>query len=318
MKVIVQDEYGSPSVLRLAEVEKPAIAPNEVLVKVHAAGVHAGDWHLMRGTPVLIRLVFGGLFKPKFKTIGTDMAGQVEAVGEAVSQFQPGDQVFADLSESGFGAFAEYVAVSETALALKPANLTFTQAATVPVSALAALQALRDYGDLCAGQTVLINGASGGVGSFAVQIAKAFGAEVTGVCSTQKIAMVRSLGADHIVDYTQTDCTQMQQRYDVIVDAAAYRSVKDFLPILTQQGVYVMVGGATPRLFQAMWLAVMNKQIKTLVSSPNQADLTVLKTLIEENKISPVVDRCYSLSEVPDAIRYVEQRQVQGKVAISI
>ncbi|MFK8183416.1 MAG: NAD(P)-dependent alcohol dehydrogenase [Phormidesmis sp.] len=318
MKAIIQSEYGSPSVLRLEEVEQPAIAPEKVLVKVHAAGVHAGDWHLMRGTPFLIRLIFGGLRKPKIKTIGTDMAGTVEAVGDAISQFQPGDDVFGDLSECGFGAFAEYVSVPETALALKPKNLTFTEAATVPVSALAALQALRDCGNVSPGQTVLINGASGGVGSFAVQIAKAFGAQVTGVCSTQKMEKVRSLGADHVVDYTQTDSTQMQQQYDVIVDTAAYRSPKYFLPLLTEQGIYVMVGGATPRLFQAMWLSVRNKQVKSLVSTPNQDDLGVLKTLIEENKISPVVDKCYPLSEVPDAIRYVEQRQVIGKVAIAV
>ncbi|MEM8808364.1 MAG: NAD(P)-dependent alcohol dehydrogenase [Cyanobacteria bacterium P01_G01_bin.38] len=323
MKAIVQTEYGPPEVLSLQEIDPPVLQDHEVLVKVRAASVHAGDWHLMRGTPFLIRLIFGGLLKPKHPILGTDIAGQVEAVGKDITQFKPGDQVFGDLSECGFGAFAEYACAPEAALALKPTNLTFEAAATVPVSALAALQGLRDVGKLQPGQKVLIHGASGGVGSFAVQIAKVFGAEVTAVCHTNKVDRVRSLGADQIIDYTQTDCTQTGQRYDLIMDAAAYRPVRDFLPALTPQGTYVMVGGATVRFFQAMllgsWLTRQTEQtVKCLASKPNQDDLLTLKDLIEAGKIVPALDRCYPLSEVPAAIRHLEQRQVSGKVAISI
>ncbi|MEO0517260.1 MAG: NAD(P)-dependent alcohol dehydrogenase [Cyanobacteria bacterium P01_A01_bin.116] len=327
MKAIVQSEYGSADVLRLEELEKPTVADNEVLVSVQGAGVHAGDWHLMRGTPFLIRLIFGGILKPKLKTIGTDMAGRVEAVGSAVKQFQPGDEVFGDLSECGFGAFAEYVSVPEKALVLKPTNLTFEEAATVPVSGLAALQALRDVGKIQPGQKVLINGASGGVGSFAVQLAKGFGAEVTGVCSTRKIEMVKSLGADHVVDYTQSDPTKPAQPYDLIIDTAAYRRFSDFLEALVPDGTYVLVGGDTAKFFRAMLLGSFvgrseakdrRRQVKCLESKPNQADLTLLKEWIEAGKLKPFVDRAYPLAEVPTAIRYVEERQVKGKVAISV
>jgi NADPH:quinone reductase-like Zn-dependent oxidoreductase len=323
MNAIAQSEYGSPDVLSLQTVEKPVANDHDVLVRVHATSVHAGVWHLMRGTPFLIRLIFGGLFKPKFPILGNDIAGRVEAVGKAVTQFQPGDEVFGDTSECGFGAFAEYVCAPETALTLKPANLTFEEAATVPTSALAALQALRDMGKVQPGQRVLVNGASGGVGSFAVQIAKALGAEVTGVCRTGKVEMVQSLGADLVIDYTQTDIGQSGQQYDLILDAAAYRSVADFLPLLTPEGIYVMVGGSTLRFFQAMllggWLTRKTAQsVKSLASKPNQADLIALKDLIEAGQITPVIDRTYPLEEVPDAIRYLEARQVQGKVAIRI
>jgi NADPH:quinone reductase-like Zn-dependent oxidoreductase len=323
MKAIVQTEYGSADVLRLEDVEKPVVPDNGVLVRVHAASVHAGDWHLMRGTPFLIRFIFGGLLKPKIKILGTDAAGRVEAVGKDTMQFKPGDEVFGDLSECGFGAFAEYVCVPETALALKPANLTFEEAATVPGSALAALQGLRDVGRIQSGQKVLINGASGGVGSFAMQIAKALGAEVTGICSTQKIDMVRSLGADHVIDYTQDDVIQKGQRYDLILDAAAYRSVFDYPPALNPKGTYVLVGGSTARLFLVMffgsWISkISRRNVKFLVTKPNQADLVILRDLIEAGKIAPFIDRRYSLSEVPAAIRSLEQRQVRGKVAISV
>ncbi|MBE9030359.1 NAD(P)-dependent alcohol dehydrogenase [filamentous cyanobacterium LEGE 11480] len=323
MRAIVQSEYGAPDVLTLATVDKPVAQDNQVLVRVQGASVHAGDWHLMRGTPWLIRLIFGGLRKPKVRTIGTDIAGRVEVVGAAVTQFQAGDEVFGDLSEVGFGAFAEYACVPETALALKPINLTFEQAATVPVSALTALQGLRDYGEIQPGQKVLINGASGGVGSFAVQIAKAFGAIVTGVCHTEKVDMVRSLGADDVIDYNQTDVTRSGQQYDLIIDTAAYRSVSDYQPILSPRGTYVLVGGDTTRFFQVMllgpWFAKrMRRQVKCLTQKPNQADLIVLKELIEAGKIAPAIDQTYDLSEVPAAIRRVEQRQVRGKVAIRV
>jgi len=320
MKAIVQTEYGSTQMLSLQEVDKPVIPDNGVLVRVHAASVNAGDWHLMRGTPFLIRLIFGGLLKPKIKILGTDVAGRVEAVGKDVTQFQPGDEVFGSLSECGFGAFAEYVCATEAALVLKPANTSFEEAATVPGAALAALQGLRDFG-LVAGQKVLIVGASGGVGSFAVQIAKALGAEVTALCSTKKIDMVRSLGADCVIDYTQADVTRQGQHYDLIFDAAAYRSVFDYLPALTPEGTYVLVGGSTGRFFQAMFLGpwisrLGGRKVKCLALKPDRADLIVLRDLIEAGKISPFIDRRYNLSEVPAAIRYLEQRQVRGKVAI--
>ncbi|WP_404789515.1 NAD(P)-dependent alcohol dehydrogenase [Altericista sp. CCNU0014] len=323
MKAIVQTEYGSADVLRLEDVEKPVVPDNGVLVRVRAASVHAGDWHLMRGTPFLIRFIFGGLLKPKIKILGTDAAGRVEAVGKDATQFKPGDEVFGDLSECGFGAFAEYVCVPETALALKPANLTFEEAATVPVSALAALQGLRDVGQIQPGQKVSIVGASGGVGSFAVQIAKAYGAEVTGVCSTSKVEMVRAIGADHIIDYTQDDAIQKGQQYDLILDAAAYRSVFDYLPALTSRGTYVLVGGSTARLFLVMlfgsWISkISRRNVKFQASKPNQADLVILRDLIEAGKITPFIDRRYSLSEVPAAIRHLEQRQVRGKVSIAV
>lgn len=323
MNAIIQTQYGSTDVLRLTEVNPPILLDNGVLVRVHAASVNAGDWHLMRGTPFLIRFMFGGLLKPKIKILGFDMAGRVEAIGKDVTQFQPGDEVFGDLSECGFGAFAEYVCATESALVLKPANTSFEEAATVPGAALAALQGLRDCGQIQPGQKVLINGASGGVGSFAVQIAKAFGAEVTGVCSTTKMDMVRSLGADHIIDYTQADVTQNGQHYDLILDAAAYRSVFDYLPVLTTEGTYVLVGGSTARFFQVMffssWISrISRRKVKCLASKPNQADLTILKELLEAGKIAPFIDRCYHLSEVPAAILALEQRQVRGKIAIRV
>lgn len=322
MKAIVQTEYGSTQMLSLQEVDKPVVPDNGVLVRVRAASVNAGDWHLMRGTPFLIRLIFGGLLKPKIKILGTDVAGRVEAVGKDVTQFQPGDEVFGSLSECGFGAFAEYVCATEAALVLKPANTSFEEAATVPGAALAALQGLRDFG-LVAGQKVLIVGASGGVGSFAVQIAKALGAEVTALCSTKKIDMVRSLGADCVIDYTQADVTRQGQHYDLIFDAAAYRSVFDYLPALTPEGTYVLVGGSTARFFQVMFLGqwisrLGRRKVKCLALKPDRADLIVLRDLIEAGKISPFIDRRYNLSEVPAAIRYLEQRQVRGKVAISV
>jgi 2-desacetyl-2-hydroxyethyl bacteriochlorophyllide A dehydrogenase len=323
MKAIVQTEYGSPDVLNLQEVDKPVVPDNGVLVQVRAASINAGDWHLMRGTPLPIRLMFGGILKPKIKTLGMDVAGRVEAVGKDVTQFQAGDEVFGDLSECGFGGFAEYACGTESALVRKPANISFEQAATIPVAALAALQGLRDCGQIKSGQKVLINGASGGVGSFAVQIAKVFGAEVTAVCSTNKMEIMKSIGADNAIDYTQTDVTKNGQQYDLILDAAAYRSVFDYAPILKADGTYVLVGGSISRLFQVLLFGsaiarIMRRQVKCLASKPNRSDLMILKDLIEAEKITPFIDRTYSLSEVPTAIRQLEQRQVRGKIAISI
>jgi NADPH:quinone reductase-like Zn-dependent oxidoreductase len=321
MKAIVQTEYGSAEVLHLADVERPVVAEDRVLVRVRASSVHAGDWHLMRGDPFLSRLIYGGIHKPKITILGTDVAGEVEAVGEGVTQFKPGDPVFGDLSEAGFGGFAQYVCVPESALVPKPNNLTFAEAATVPVSGLAALQGLRDAGQLQAGQIVLVNGAAGGVGSFAVQIAKAFGAEVTGVCSAHKMAVVRNLGADQVIHYDHLG--SLGSGYDLVLDTAAYRSLFDYLPLLKPNGRYVLVGGSTPRIFQVMFLgslisAIRGRTIKFLVSGPNSKDLHILKDLIETGKVHPCLDRTYSLGEVPDAIRALEQRQVCGKVVISI
>jgi NADPH:quinone reductase-like Zn-dependent oxidoreductase len=331
MKAIVQTEYGSPDVLSLQEVNKPIVTANDVLVRIRAASVNAGDWHLMRGDPFLTRLMFGGILKPKIQILGMDIAGQVEAVGKDVTQFQVGDEVFGDLSESGFGGFAEYVCAPEAALALKPTNISFEQAATVPCAALTALQGLRDCGQIKSGQKVLINGASGGVGSFAVQIAKAFEAEVTGVCSTNKMEMMRSIGADKIIDYTQTDVTKNGQQYDLILDAAAYRSVFDYRSILKPEGIYVLIGGSIARLFQVLLFGsvisrIMHRKLKCLMVKPNRSDLVLLKDLIEAGKIVPFIvggassveNRTYNLSEVPTAIRQLEQRQVQGKIAISV
>ncbi|WP_236146366.1 NAD(P)-dependent alcohol dehydrogenase [Leptolyngbya iicbica] len=323
MKAIAQTEYGAPEVLELVEVAKPTPEANEVLIKVQSASVDAGVWHLMRGTPFLIRLMYGGLRRPKHPILGSAIAGEVEAVGTNVTQFQPGDRVFSDLSESGFGGFAEYVCAPETAVAPQPTNLTAEAAATVPVSGVSALQALRDVGQLQAGQRVLVIGAAGGVGSFAVQIAKALGAEVTGACSAHKAERVQQLGADRVIDYTHPELTQPAQPYDLIIDTAAYRNFADYLPALKAGGTYVMVGGSTSAFFRAMllgpWLGKRrDRQIKCLTATPKQADLLALKAMIEAGQVTPLCDRTYPLSQVPDAIRALEQRQVTGKVAIAI
>ena len=323
MKAISQSNYGSTDMLSLQEVDKPVVTDKGVLVKVQAASVNSGDWHLMRGTPFLSRLMFGGILKPKIKTLGMEVAGRVEAVGKDVTQFQINDEVFGDLSGCGFGAFAEYVCADESALVLKPTKTSFEQAATVPAAALAALQGLRDLGQIQSGQKVLINGASGGVGSFAVQIAKAFGAEVTALCSTKKMAMLQSIGADHVIDYTQVDITKNGEHYDLILDAAAYRSVFHYLPILSSHGSYVLVGGSIMRLFQIMFFGsliskISRRNVKCLSSKPNQKDLTILSNLLESGKISPFISQRCNLIEVPTAILALEQRQVMGKIAITM
>lgn len=323
MKAIAQAEYGSPDVLKLTEVERPLVQADTVLVRVHAASVNAGDWHLMRGSPLVVRLMIGGLLKPKIKVIGFDVAGTVEAVGSNVTCFQTGDEVFGDLSECGFGAFAEYACATEAALALKPDNLAFEEAAAIPGAAMTALQALRDIGKVQPGQQVLINGASGGVGSYAVQIAKAFGAEVTAVCSIEKMDRIRPLGADRVIDYAQVNLDQNKQTYDLIVDVAAYRSIFNYLPALKPKGTYVPVGGAIARLFQVMILGSLiskmsDRTVKSLMVKPNSADLATLRELIEAGKIVPLIDRLYSLEDVPIAVRRLEQRQVVGKVVIRV
>ncbi|MBE9157403.1 NAD(P)-dependent alcohol dehydrogenase [Nodosilinea sp. LEGE 06152] len=322
MKAIAQTEYGPPDVLRLTEVDRPVVRDDTVLVRVRATSVNAGDWHLMRGRPLIARLMMGGLLKPKIKVIGFDVAGTVEAVGKNVAGFQAGDAVFGDLSECGFGAFAEYAAATEAALSLKPANLTFEEAAAVPGAALTALQALRDTGNVQPGQQVLINGAAGGVGSFAVQIAKASGANVTAVCSRSKMERIRSLGADCVIDYDQVDFAQ-KEAYDLIVDGAAYRPVFDYLPVLKSGGTYVLVGGAIARLFQVMILGsliskISGRTVKSFMAKPHSTDLATLRELIEAGKIVPLIDSLYDLADVPAAIHRLEQRQVVGKSVIRV
>ncbi|AFY37945.1 NADPH:quinone reductase [[Leptolyngbya] sp. PCC 7376] len=323
MQAIAQSEYGGPEVLGLTKVEKPVPKDNEVLVKVHASSVNAGDWHLMRGKPFLIRLMFGGLLKPAIPIIGVDVAGTVAAVGQNITQFQVGDAVFGDVSGCGFGAFAEYVCATEDSLIHKPESIPFREAGVVPAGAIAALQALRDFGNIQAGQKVLVKGASGGVGSFAVQIAKAFGAEVTAVLSTKKLEMGRSLGVDHLIDYQKTDLTTLEEQYDLILDAAGFQPFWHYLPLLKPTGTYVMVGGATTPFFQAMLFGaiaekITGKKIKCLEAKMNTDDLKLIRDWLTDQKIKPFIDRDFQLTEVPDAIRYLEQRQGRGKIAVQV
>jgi NADPH:quinone reductase-like Zn-dependent oxidoreductase len=317
MKAIVYHEYGSPDVLQLKDVEKPAPRENEVLVKVRAASANPADWHTMRGAPFLARLV-NGLLKPKHPRLGADLAGSVEAVGRNVTQFQVGDDVFGGMPLSEMGSFAEFVCTNEDALALKPSKMTFEQAAAVPLAAFTALQGLRDKGRIRQGQKVLINGASGGVGTFAVQIAKSFGTEVTGVCSTRNLDMVRSIGADHVIDYTKEDFTKNGQRYDLIFDAVGNRSISDYKRALSPNGICSVAGFTTlSRLFQLMIFG--NKQIGLMETAKgNKKDLILIKELLETGKVVPVIDRTYPLSEVPEAIRYLETGHARGKVVITI
>jgi len=323
MKAIVQDTYGATDVLELRDIDKPEIANDEVLVRVHAAGVDRGVWHVMTGLPYPIRLAGYGLRAPKTPVLGADMAGVVEAVGNDVTRFQPGDEVFG----IGEGAFAEYARARESKLAPKPANLTFEQAAVVAISGLTALQGLRDHGKVRPGQKVLIIGASGGVGTYAVQLAKAFGAEVTGVCSTTKVDMVRSLGADHVIDYTREDFAEGEQRYDVILDIGGNASLSRLRRALTPRGTLVIVGGetggrwlgGTDRQLRALLLSrFVGQKLGTFISKENHEDMLVLKELIEAGKVTPVIDRTYPLTEAPQAIRYVQEGHARGKVVITV
>jgi NADPH:quinone reductase-like Zn-dependent oxidoreductase len=323
MKAIVRDTYGSPDVLELRDIDKPEIGDDEVLVRVHAAGVDRGVWHVMTGLPYPIRLAGYGLRVPKNPIIGSDVAGVVEVLGKNVSRFQPGDEVFG----IGKGSYAEYVCAREDKLAHKPANLTSEQAAVVAISGLTALQGLRDHGRLEPEQKVLVIGASGGVGTFAVQLAKAFGAHVTGVCSTTKVDMVRSIGADHVIDYTREDFAEGDQRYDLILDIGGNSSLSRLRRALTPQGTLVITGGegggrwlgGTDRQIRALVLSpFVGQKLGTFVSSENHEDMIVLKELIEAGKVAPVIDRTYPLSEVPEAIRYLEEGHAQGKVVITV
>jgi NADPH:quinone reductase-like Zn-dependent oxidoreductase len=315
MKAMVYHEYGSPDVLELQEIEKPVVKDGEVLVRVHAASVNWLDWHFLTGTPFLARLM-AGLLKPKHKVLGIDVAGRVEAVGANVKQFQPGDEVF---GASSHGCFAEYVCVSEAEVVTKPANMSFEEVAAVPGAAIPALQALRDHGQVQPGQKVLINGASGGVGTFAVQLAKSFGAEVTGVCSTRNLDLVRSIGADQVVDYTQEDFTQAGECYDLIFDVVAKRSFSDCRRALSPWGIYVTTEFSPVLALRGQWISMTGNQkmVPLPPKPPNKADLVFMKELLEGGKVTPVIDRRYTLSELPDALRYLEKGHARGKVVIT-
>lgn len=324
MKAIVCTKYGSPDVLKLKEVTKPAPRDDEVLIKIHAASINARDWRLMRANPFFIRLIPGGLLRPKNKILGGDVSGRVEAIGRNIKQFVPGDEVFGYLpAKTGQGTFAEYVCAPENAITQKPVNLTFEQAAAVPIAAITVLQSLRDYGNLQPGQRVLINGASGGVGTFAVQIAKAFGAEVTAVCSTRNLEMVRSLGADHVIDYKVEDFTKKGQQYDLILAVNGYHPISDYLNRLKPEGTYIVAGGSMAQLFQA----ALNKRRKSTGGGQKicitsvvqrQQDLNFLKEYLESGKIMPIIDAYYPLSKTSDALWYFEKEHTKGKVVITV
>jgi 2-desacetyl-2-hydroxyethyl bacteriochlorophyllide A dehydrogenase len=323
MKAVVQDRYGSPDVLQLREIDKPAVGDDEVLVRVRAAGVDQGVWHMMAGLPYLIRIAGFGLRVPKNPVRGYDVAGHVESVGDNVTEFEPGDEVFGTCN----GSFAEYASARADRLARKPTSLTFEQAAAVPISGYAALQAVRDQGKVQPGQRVLIIGAGGGVGTFAVQIAKAFGAEVTGVVSTTKADLVQALGADHVIDYTREDFADGRRRYDVILDIAGNRSLSHLRRALAREGTLVIVGGegggkwfgGIDRQLRAHLLsAFMRQKLGTWISKERKEDLDALCDLLEAGKVKPVVDRTFPLSEVPEAIRYLRERRARGKVVITV
>ncbi|NIM94519.1 MAG: zinc-binding dehydrogenase [Anaerolineales bacterium] len=322
MKAIVYEEYGSPDVLQFKEVEKPAPKVDEVLVKVHAASVNAGDLETLRGDWFAR---FGGPLRPQYKIPGTDVAGRVESVGGDVKQFRPGDEIWGDLSfPYGFGSFAEYVCVSENALTLKPTSMTFEEATTYPHSAIITLQNLRDKGRIQPGKKVLINGAGGGMGTFAVQIAKYYGAEVTGVDSTKKLDMLRSIGADHVMDYTQEDYTKSGQRYDLILDVVAHRSVFDYRRALNPDGIFIFIGGSLSTVLQVVFLGALISRtgIQKIGLNKwelnNREDLAFLAELFEAGKVVPIIDRRYLLSEAPAALRYLEEGRALGKVVITV
>ncbi|MDH4120616.1 MAG: NAD(P)-dependent alcohol dehydrogenase [Deltaproteobacteria bacterium] len=322
MKAMVYAKYGPPEVLSLKEVEKPSPQANEVLVKVVASSINAADWHLLTADIFLVRL-FTGLFKPKKQVLGADLAGRVEAVGHGVAKFKPGDAVFGKVEVQRLGAYAEYMIAGEEDLVLKPNQVSFETAAAVPLAAVTALQGLRDLGQIQAGHKVLINGASGGVGTFAVQLAKHFGAEVTAVCSTSKVQQAKELGADHVMDYTQQDFTQLEQKYDLILAVNGYHPIAAYQRVLSPQGAYVMVGGHQKQMFAAIlkgpWLSKKGGQrLGFLTLKPNPNDLPLLKSLLETGKLKPVVDKRFPLSELVEAFRYFGQGHARGKVVISV
>ena len=324
MNAILCTKYGSPDVLRLKEVSKPAPLEDEVLVRIHATSINARDWRMMRAIPFFIRLMPGSFWRPRNRILGADLAGRVEAIGRNIRQFKPGDEVFGYLpSKTGRGTFAEYVCAREDLIALKPANLTFEQAAAAPLAAVTALQGLRNAGNIQPGQKVLIQGASGGVGTFAVQIAKAFGAEVTGVCSTRNLEMVRSLGADHVIDYKNEDFTKNGQQYDLIMAVNGYHPISDYLRALKPQGTYVVAGGSMRQLMQASIQSRKNlpagsPQIAVLILKQDKSDLRLITDLIESGKIMPIIDACYPLERTPEAFQQYEREHPRGKIVIKI
>jgi|SRR5271157_2829538 len=319
MKAIVYTKYGSPDVLHLEEVEKPTPKDDEVLIKIHASSLNAYDWHFLTADIFLIRLMGGGLLKPKNTRLGADIAGRIETVGRNIKQFQPGDEVFGMVE----GGFAEYVCAPDSALALKPVNASFDEAAAIPMAAITALQGLRDVGQIQVGQKVLINGASGGVGTFAVQVAKSFGAEVTAVCSTRNLDQARSIGADHVIDYTQEDFTKNGQQYDLVFAANGYHSLSAYKRALTPKGIYIMAGGSMAQIFQSMLMGSMmsetsGRKMAGVSAKRNQKDLAFLKELVEAGKVVPVIDRRYPLSETAAALRYLGEGHARGKVVIAM
>lgn len=322
MRAILYTKYGPPDVLQLKEIDKPEPKDDQVLVKNYAASVNAADWHLLTADIFLARLMTG-LFKPKHPILVADIAGRIEAVGKKVTQFQPGDEVFGDIFGGGTGGFAEYAAVPEHALALKAVNLTFEKAAAAPLAAVTALQGLRDVGQIRPGKKVLINGASGGVGTFAVQMAKTLGAEVTTVCSTRNVDLAHSLGADYVIDYTQEDFTNNRQQYDLILAVNGYHPIFAYRRALTPQGVYVMAGGKPAQMFEALLLGPLlsekgGRRLVSLSAKAKQKDLLTIKELLEMGKIAPVIDKIYSLSEVPQALHYLGMGHARGKIVIRI
>ena len=325
MKAYVYRDFGSPDVLRLEEVDKPVPNDNQLLIRVRGVSVNPLDWHYMEGTPYLGRLFEFGILKPVNPRLGVDYSGTVEAVGKDVTQFKPGDDVYGNR----FGAFAEYICATDKALALKPANLTFEQAASIPVAAVTALQGLRDKGKLQAGQKVLINGASGGVGTFAVQLAKTMGAEVTGVCSGRNVELVRSLGADHVIDYTKEDFTKRGQRYDLIIDNVGNRSVLECARVLNPQGKLVMIGGGGPEdqgfigplinpLKMLFLKPFVSQEVGSMLAQMTHQDLAILGDLIQAGKVTPVIDKTYPFSQLPEAMRYLETGRARGKVVVTV
>lgn len=322
MNAVTYHKYGSPNVLEFETVAKPIPKDDEVLIKIHAAGTNAADWRLLRATPFFTRFVTG-LLKPKNPILGADVAGVVEAVGPNATQFQRGEAVFGTLTSQRGGGFAEYASGSETLLAAKPATLSFVEAAALPMAAGTALQGLRDVGQIQAGQNVLIHGASGGVGSFAVQIAKYYGATVTAVCSTAKVELAHSLGADRVIDYTREDFAQNGQQYDLIFASNGNRTLSDYERALTPTGIFVVAGGSMSQLFKTILLGPLKsksggKRFRDVMEKPNQADLIVMKELAEAGHITPVIDCCYPLNQVPEAIRYLEAGHARGKVVITV
>ncbi|MBS1967496.1 MAG: NAD(P)-dependent alcohol dehydrogenase [Chloroflexi bacterium SZAS-1] len=320
MKAIVNTQYGSPDVLRMLEVAKPTPKENEVLIKIHAVAVNAADWHLLKADPFLVRLQFG-LFKPKYTILGADIAGRVEAVGQNVKKLKVGDDVFGNSSSSGWGGYAEYAAVREDVLVLKPANITFEEAAAVPMAAVTALLGLKE-GKIQQGQTVLINGASGGVGTFAIQIAKVLGAEVTAVCSTRNVELARSLGADHVIDYTKEDFTKSGKQYDLILAANGYHSLTDYQRALSPNGQYVMTGGTTAQMFEVLLFGRLrskgNQKMGNILAKHSQEELEFIAGLLADGTVKPVIAKRYALAQTADAIRCVEEGHAQGKVVITV